>query len=126
MATVTDSTATRQVIDQCVDRIRRDDRSDRTVTISATDAVRKLAREAMSIQDACNGCGLAHRFGVVMSELMAIYHSTSTVNQHPITKLWLDKFQSLARIPQDFEDSGKTYDLVGYLIEGKDIEIEIV
>jgi hypothetical protein len=96
------------------------------VTIKADDATRKLAEEAESMQDACNGCGLAQRFAEVMVELNRQDLGTSAVNQHPVTKLWLDKFQSLAHIPQDFDASGKTYFEIRQLINGHDVDIDVV
>jgi hypothetical protein len=96
------------------------------VTIEADEATRKLAEEAESAQNACNGCGLAQRFAGVMVELNRMNLGTSSVNQHPVTRLWLDKFQSLARIPQDWDASGKTYFEIRQLINGQDVEIEVV
>jgi len=96
------------------------------VTIKADDATRKLAEEAESMQDACNGCGLAQRFAEVMVELNRQDLGTAAVNQHPVTKLWLDKFQSLAHIPQDFDASGKTYFEIRQLINGHDVDIDVV
>ena len=96
------------------------------VTIKADETTRRLAEEAESIQNACNGCGLARRFAEVMIELNRGSLGTSAVNQHPVTRLWLDKFQSLARIPQDWETSSVTYDQVAALIRGEDVELEVV
>ncbi len=97
-----------------------------TVTIKADEATRKLAEEADSAQNACNGCGLAQRFAEVMIELNRMNLGTSAVNQHPVTRLWLDKFQSLARIPQDWDASSKTYSEIRQLISGHDVEIDVV
>jgi hypothetical protein len=96
------------------------------VTIRADEATRRLAEEAESIQDACNGCGLAQRFAEVMVELNRQNLGTGAVNQHPVTRLWLDKFQSLARIPQDWDASGRTYSEIRQLINGQDVEIDVV
>jgi hypothetical protein len=96
------------------------------VTIKADEPTRKLAQEADSIQGACNGCGLAQRFAEVMIELNRQNLGTSAVNQHPVTRLWLDKFQSLARIPQDWDASSLTYDHIRQLISGKDVELDVV
>ena len=96
------------------------------VTIKADEATRKLAEEAESIQSACNGCGLAQRFAEVMAELNRMSLGTSAVNQHPVTRFWLDKFQSLARIPQDWDASGKTYFEIRQLINGHDVDIDVV
>src|SRR5262245_31666931 len=62
-----------------------------TVIIRADEAIQALAKEAISIQDACNGCGLAQRFAEVMLELVRHPQSLGTgwVNQHPVTKFWI-------------------------------------
>lgn len=62
--------------------------------------LKELAQEALYIQDACNLCGLAQRFAEVMIELNRHPDSTGTdwVNQHCITRLWIDKFVSLSRL----------------------------
>jgi hypothetical protein len=96
------------------------------VTIKADEATRRLAQEVDSIQTACNGCGLAQRFAEVMVELNRQDLGTAAVNQHPVTRLWLDKFQSLARLPQDWDASGKTYFEIRQLINGHDVEIDVV
>ena len=97
------------------------------VTIKADEATRRLAEEAESIQNACNGCGLAQRFAEVLKELLIEHElGTSAVNQHPVTKLWIDKFQSLARIPQDWDARGKTYFEVRQLINGHGVEIDVI
>jgi hypothetical protein len=95
--------------------------------IKADERTRKLAEEAYSAQNACNACGLAHRFAAVLKELLIDHElGTDTVNQHPVTRLWIDKFQSLARIPQDFDASGKTYFEIRQLMAGVDVEIDVV
>ena len=97
------------------------------VTIKADERTRKLAEEAYSAQNACNACGLAHRFAAVLKELLIDHEfGTDTVNQHPVTRLWIDKFQSLALIPQDFEASGRTYEEVHRLMIGEDVEIDVI
>lgn len=96
------------------------------VIIKADQATRRLAEEAESIQGACNGCGLAQRLAEVMIELNRGDLGTGAVNQHPVTRLWLDKFQSLARIPQDWDASGRTYSQIRQLIDGHDVEIDVV
>lgn len=65
-----------------------------------------LAQEALDIQNACNLCALAQRFAKVQLELSK--HPELFVAEarytHPITILWLDKMNSLAKI-QSFEPS---------------------
>jgi hypothetical protein len=72
------------------------------VHIAPHDVHVRLAQEALAIENACNACGLAQRFHHVMIELNRNEQSRGTgwVNQHPIVKLWLDKFLSLARMEQ--------------------------
>jgi len=76
-----------------------------TVQLKPDPSLQALAQEALAIQDACNGCGLAQRFAEVVLELRRRGESISTawVNQHPVTRLWIDKFASLARVQQDFD-----------------------
>jgi hypothetical protein len=80
-----------------------------TITVRADVDTVRLAQEALSIQAACNLCGLAQRFAEVMAELLREEASqgTSWVNQHPVTKLWVDKFQHLARLPQFYRHGGE-------------------
>lgn len=100
--------------------------SRRMQKIQATPEMVALAKEADSIQNACNGCGLAQRFAEVFILLNRMELGTSAVNQHPVIRLWLDKFQSLARIPQDFDASIAAYRLTEKLMAGEDIEYEVV
>jgi len=46
------------------------------------------------------------------------------VNQHPVTKLWIDKFTSLSRMPQGLECV--TYEQVQKLARGEDTETEVI
>lgn len=56
-----------------------------------------LAREAVSVQDACNLSGVAQGFAKVMLELCELVpEGTRARNTHPITRLWVDKLASLA------------------------------
>jgi hypothetical protein len=61
-----------------------------------------------------------------MRELNACPASTGTawVNQHPITRLWIDKLTSLARMPQSLERV--SYEQVEKLARGQDVEIEVI
>ena len=60
-----------------------------------------------------------------MRELNSCAESTGTgwVNQHPITRLWLDKFTSLARMPQGLDCV--SYEQVQKLARGQAVEIEV-
>jgi hypothetical protein len=94
---------------------------------TATPEIIKLAQQASDCQNACNSCGLAQSFAKVMLALINSEQSTGTawVNQHPITKAWIDKFAHLAHYEQD-DKSTNCHCLVMDLIEGKDIEFEVV
>lgn len=65
--------------------------------------LQELAIEAESIQDAVNICGLAQAFAKSMKRLLRILGSTEMTNQHPITKAWVSKFDSLAGGMTDIE-----------------------
>lgn len=79
--------------------------------------LKALAKEALEIQDASNLCGLAQRFAKVNKELRECYDGgTDAWNQHPIIILWLDKFNSLARIQFDPNNITKAYDAVYELL----------
>lgn len=62
--------------------------------------IKDLAREALSVQDACNLSGVVHGFSRAITELHAILErepdfSTEKLNQHPICVLWADKIANL-------------------------------
>jgi len=63
--------------------------------------LKELAVEALACQDACNSCGLVQAFARTMIDLGEHTKGTEDRNQHPITIVWLDKLNSLARI-QDY------------------------
>jgi hypothetical protein len=101
-----------------------------TITVRADAATIALAKEALAIQDACNLCGLAQRFAKVNSELIGHAQCTGTTwrNQHPVIKLWIDKFQHLARLPQSYggglnrADATAAYAACERLAAGLDVE----
>jgi hypothetical protein len=49
---------------------------------------------------------------------------TAWANQHPITRLWLDKFTSLARMDQGLEC--RSYEQVTKPASGETIEFEVI
>jgi len=57
--------------------------------------ISELAREAISIQDACNPCGLAQGFARAMIDLHRNLDSTQ-LQHHPIYLAWVSKFDSLS------------------------------
>ena len=93
----------------------------RKVTIKATPKMVELAKEAYSIQDACNLCGLAQRFAEVMVELGT--HEDCPRNQHPVAKMWIDKFCHLAHMRQEL--GPYFWDANSKLMEGQDVEVEV-
>jgi hypothetical protein len=62
------------------------------------EAIAALAREALAVQDACNLSGVAHGFARAMASLRALGFDTEECNRSAITRLWLDKLNSLAGI----------------------------
>ena len=93
------------------------------VEIVPDEAMQKLAKDAVEVQDACNGCAVSGLLNRTMSALMKYSEGGDWVNQHPITKAILDKMLSLARMPQD---SGMAHVHCMDLAEGKTIEVEII
>jgi hypothetical protein len=67
-------------------------------TVEPSEAMKRLAAEAICVQNGVNLCGMSKRFAEVMSELMTIIGSTGRVNHHPIARLWVEKFAHLAGI----------------------------
>ena len=94
----------------------------RKVVIKATPKIVELAKEAYSIQDACNTCGLAQRFAQVLIEL-GDEGGTCGRNQHPITKMWIDKFCHLAHMLQEL--GANFWDQNSKLMKGEDVEVEV-
>lgn len=81
-------------------------------------SLQRLAQESLDIQDACNLCGLAQRFAVVMKVLrqQPDCRGTDWVNRHPITRMWLSKFEHLAGLSQSMPISD--YEWVYNLAKG--------
>jgi hypothetical protein len=96
-----------------------------TVTLRADAEIQRLAKEALEIQNACNCCGLAHRFVGVLCQLARSPESRGTawINQHPITRMWLGKFVDLARMDVDYVRFDRAYDQVQQLADGEAIEV---
>ena len=58
-----------------------------------------LAQDALDVQNACNLCGIAQSFAQAMIDLGEYCpQGTQERNTHPITRVWLDKLNSLAGI----------------------------
>lgn len=62
--------------------------------------IKQLAQEALDCQNACNLCGVAQAFARAMIDLGEHTKGTDERNQHPITRVWLDKLNSLAGIQE--------------------------
>lgn len=66
-------------------------------------AIRKAARDAIQVQDACNLSGVVHAWDRAMGALWEVAHrdgkGTDWVNRHPICKLFAFKAALLARVP---------------------------
>lgn len=93
-----------------------------------TPAAMMFAKDALSVQDASNGCGIANSLYEIMCELKSHPDSTGTdwVSQNPIVICFLDKLCSLAycqaQSDKDREPIQKAFQLCEQLAAGKDIE----
>lgn len=73
------------------------------------EALKKLARETIDVQDACNLIAVANSFAKMLTRLRDQLqnaeqpHDTDAIRTHPITVCWLDKMNSLAGI-QSYTD----------------------
>ena len=92
--------------------------------LKCDEVLKNLANEAMQAQDACNLCALSQSFAKAMKALVEHPQSTGTdwVNQHPITKLWLSKFEHLAKLEQG---PNNCWFPCSELEDGHDTEMEI-
>lgn len=96
------------------------------VAIKADASMQKLAEEVYNpVQSACNLCGLSQRFAERMKELL--HHPQNSVgtewaNQHPIVRLWIDKFASLAHYRQDSSDPDDAWGACRKLSVGQDVD----
>jgi len=96
------------------------------VTVNADDSMRRLCKQAVMVQDACNLCGVAQSFAKVMVELLRHPQNsvgTEWANQHIITKVWIDKLCHLAGLNQP--DVTSPFMRVMDINDGKDVEMEI-
>ena len=62
----------------------------------ATFDVKKWANSALQVQDACNLSGVVASFARMTHEMRESGMGTSECNQHPLTRLFVDKLLSLA------------------------------
>jgi hypothetical protein len=79
----------------------------------------ELARTALTIQEACNGSGLAHGLAEVHSDLRLLFpdEGTEFFNRHPIVRLWIYKLADLARLRPSPDDFGPLYASVAQLAQ---------
>ena len=67
--------------------------------------IQRAAKDALSVQDACNLYGVIHAFLNVMDVLWNEAHrfgkSTDWVNQHPVAKMFANKVVHLTKIGDD-------------------------
>ncbi len=63
-------------------------------------SIKRLAQDALDVQDACNLSGVAFSFANAMKDLCehknALGKGTEWINHHPITIMWVNKLESLA------------------------------
>jgi hypothetical protein len=95
------------------------------VTIKGTPEMMTLAQRVKDVQDACNLCGVVQHFAIAIKVLRNSEQCTGTrwANQHPITRMWIDKLEHLARMEQHL--SYHAYEAVDRLAAGEDSEWEI-
>lgn len=73
--------------------------------------IKQLAQEALDVQNACNLCGVAQAFARAMIDLGEHTKGTDERNQHPITRVWLDKLNSLAGIQEYNSEVTKAFSI---------------
>lgn len=102
-------------------------------------SVSTFAEQAYHCQTACNAAGVVNSFHEwTRHAIVELEHGTDTVNQHPITRAFIDKLCQLARMPIALppaeplnREGPRPYDdvdnlrLVVHLMEGKDVTIEV-
>jgi ABC-type branched-subunit amino acid transport system substrate-binding protein len=83
--------------------------------------LRKAARDAVQVQDACNLSGITHSFVSIITDVLRPVADEIgiTMHTHPITRLFVDKLASLAGV-QDLGNRNvmNAYDDVRALIAG--------
>lgn len=67
---------------------------------------KRYYRDALTIGDACNLCGIVQSFARVLlalnEEMREKGKDTDWVNKHPISKVFADKIYDLSSAPRDF------------------------
>lgn len=105
-------------------RWKDSDRTTLIVTITPDDAMRKMAKDALDCQDASNLCGVAQTFARHVASLLRHPDNklgTDWANQHPITKLFINKLEHLARMEQDMQ----SFATCSLLADGSPVEWDV-
>lgn len=71
--------------------------------------LKRAAQDALTVQDACNLCGVVHAFARAMSTIRANTNGTGEANRHPIAVLFADKIMDMVGRPE-MGTYGKAYD----------------
>jgi hypothetical protein len=78
--------------------------------------IKELAQRTLDVQNACNLSGVAKSFAeatsVLWEEARRLKEGTDWVNQHPISKCWIDKMASLAGVQSFSWNARAAYDAV--------------
>jgi hypothetical protein len=82
------------------------------------EALKRLAKEAIDVQDACNLSGVAHGFSRAMSKLCELGLDTSARNRHPVAVMWSSKIASLTG-SESGEEFSRAYDACKKLAAGE-------
>ena len=99
-----------------------------TRTIQATPEMVRRARRVYDAQNAVNSCGLSYEFREDLVYLLVECElGTDSVNQHPLTVLWIDKFASLAHCQAICDQQVMSaYAAVECLMSGQDAEWAVI
>lgn len=73
------------------------------------DELKRAAKDALTVQDACNLSGVVHAFSRAMSVVRESTNGTDEANTHPIAVLFADKIMDLVGRP-GMDNYGKAYD----------------
>lgn len=71
--------------------------------------LQKAAKDALTVQDACNLSGVVHAFARAMTVIRESTPGTEDANRHPVAVLFADKIMDLVGRP-DLSAYGKAYD----------------
>lgn len=81
--------------------------------------LQSLAKETIAVQDACNLCGVAQSFALVMLDLGMFVKNTDERNKHPIARAWIEKLALLSGMDNGAA-SNRDWDEVFNLAADKD------